>query len=93
MDVMFYILQKAFNLMKYPHEKYNSGNYEHITKILYQFSDDGLNDVQQLACRLLANILLANGDAHLKNWSLLYVDQVTPKLSPAYDILNKSNIK
>ena len=77
-------------LVKYPHEKYSSGNYEQIAKILYQFSGDGLNDAQQLARRLLANILLANGDAHLKNWSLLYSDQVTPKLSPAYDIVTTS---
>src|SRR5690606_21241822 len=39
------------------------------------------------AKRLLVNILLANGDAHLKNWSLLYQDQITPRLSPAYDIV------
>ena len=77
-------------LVKYPHEKYNSGNYEQIAKILYQFSGDGLRDVQQLARRLLANILLANGDAHLKNWSLLYSDQITPRLSPAYDIVTTS---
>lgn len=77
-------------LVKYPHEKYNSGNYEQIAKILFQFSGDGLSDVQQLARRLLANILLANGDAHLKNWSLLYSDQVTPRLSPAYDIVTTS---
>lgn len=77
-------------LVKYPHEKYSSGNYEQIAKILYQFSGDGLNDVQQLARRLLANILLANGDAHLKNWSLLYSNQITPRLSPAYDIVTTS---
>ncbi len=33
------------------------------------------------------NILLANGDAHLKNWTLLYGDKITPELSPAYDIV------
>ncbi len=44
-------------------------------------------DVQQFARRLLVNVLLANGDAHLKNWSLLYADQLTPRLSPAYDIV------
>ena len=38
----------------------------------------------------LVNILLANGNAHLKNWSLLYSDQVTPRLSPAYDIVTTS---
>ena len=74
-------------LAKYPHEKYNSANYEQIAKVLYGFSGDALADAQQLARRLLVNILLANGDAHLKNWSLLYEDKVTARLSPAYDIV------
>ncbi len=74
-------------LVKYPHEKYNSANYEQIGRILYEFSADGLSDVQQFARRLLVNILLANGDAHLKNWSLIYANQITPRLSPAYDIV------
>lgn len=77
-------------LVKYPHEKYNSASYEQIGRILYDYSGDGLADAQQFARRLLVNILLANGDAHLKNWSLLYADQVTPRLSPAYDIVTTS---
>jgi len=74
-------------LVKYPHEKYSSANYEQIGRILYRFSGEGLADVQQFARRLLVNILLGNGDAHLKNWSLLYSDKITPRLSPAYDIV------
>ncbi|MBD2859434.1 type II toxin-antitoxin system HipA family toxin [Spongiibacter sp. KMU-158] len=74
-------------LVKYPHEKYTSANYENIGKVIYDFSGDGLADTQQLARRLLVNVLLANGDAHLKNWSFLYLDKVTPRLSPAYDIV------
>lgn len=74
-------------LSKDPHEKYSSANYEQIGQVLYQFSGNPISDTQQLARRLLVNILLANGDAHLKNWSLFYPDQVTPQLSPAYDIL------
>ena len=77
-------------LVKYPQNKYDSANYEQIGKILYDYSGDGLTDAQQFARRLLVNILLANGDAHLKNWSLLYQDKVTPGLSPAYDILTTS---
>ena len=77
-------------LVKYPHEKYHSASYEQIANILYNYSGDGLEDTQQLARRLLANILLANGDAHIKNWSLVYSDQVTPRLSPAYDIVTTS---
>ena len=77
-------------LVKYPHEKYSSASYENIGKVIYDFSGDGLADAQQFARRLLVNILLANGDAHLKNWSLLYPDMVTPRLSPAYDIVTTS---
>ena len=77
-------------LVKYPHKKYDSANYEQIGKVIYDFSGNGLADAQQLARRLLVNILLANGDAHLKNWSLLYQDQVMPRLSPAYDIVTTS---
>src|SRR5690554_2839929 len=74
-------------LVKYAHEKYNSANYEQIGRIIYGYSGDGLADVQQFAKRLLVNILLANGDAHLKNWSLIYPDQKTPRLAPAYDLV------
>ena len=74
-------------LSKYPYEKYNSANYKQIGRVIYQFSGNSIGDIQQFARRLLVNILLANGDAHLKNWSLIYPDQVTPRLSPAYDIL------
>lgn len=74
-------------LVKYPHEKYDSANAEQIGKVLYQYTGDPLANVQQFARRLLVNILLANGDAHLKNWSVIYPDKSTPELSPAYDIL------
>ena len=77
-------------LVKYPYKKYDSANYEQIGKVIYDYSEDGLADAQQLARRILVNILLANGDAHLKNWSLLYQDQFTPRLSPAYDIVTTS---
>ena len=72
----------------YSHEKYQKFNYEQIANALYQFGSQGLKDVQQMARRLLVNILLANGDAHLKNWSLIYPDSNRPMLSPAYDIVS-----
>ncbi len=74
-------------LVKYQHEKYDSANYGQIGKVLFNFTGNGLANVQQFARRLLVNILLANGDAHLKNWSLIYPDKITPELSPAYDIV------
>lgn len=75
-------------LQKYPHEKYRNSNYEMLGRILLQYSGDGVADLQQLARRLLVNILLGNGDAHLKNWTVFYPDQITPQLAPAYDILH-----
>lgn len=72
----------------YPINKYNKANYEQIGLVLKKYSYQGLFDVQQFARRLLVNILLGNGDAHIKNWSLIYKDQQTPQLSPAYDILS-----
>lgn len=74
-------------LFKYAHEKYNSTNYESIGRVIYQYSGNKLANVQQLARRILVNILLANGDAHLKNWTLFYPDTITAELAPSYDIL------
>ncbi|RXS44169.1 type II toxin-antitoxin system HipA family toxin [Idiomarina sp. 29L] len=72
----------------YSHEKYEKKNYEQIVNAIYLHSPQGLKNAQKMAKRLLGNILLANGDAHLKNWSLIYLDGITPQLSPAYDIVS-----
>ena len=72
----------------YAHDKYGKSNYEQVAAALYRFGAAGLEDIQQMARRLLANILLANGDAHLKNWTLIYPDAINPRLAPAYDIVS-----
>src|SRR5690606_38401051 len=74
----------------YPQQKYSTTNYEQIGKIIYQFSDNKILDIQQFASRLLVNILLANRDTHLKNRSMIYQDKRTPRLSPSYYILKTS---
>lgn len=35
--------------------------------------------------RLAFLVLIGNGDAHLKNWSLIYPDGISARRSPAYD--------
>jgi len=72
----------------YAHDKYGKRNYEQVATALYHFGAKGLEDSQQLARRLLSNILLANGDAHLKNWTMIYPDGISPLLAPAYDIVS-----
>lgn len=72
----------------FAHDKYGKANYEQVATALYRYGAGGLADIQQMTRRLLANVLLANGDAHLKNWTLIYSDAVNPQLAPAYDIVS-----
>lgn len=67
-------------------DKY-SGSLERVgEKILELSSVPGL-DVQLFFERVLLNFLLGNGDAHLKNFSMLETDDGGLRLSPAYDIV------
>lgn len=86
-DRRIHVEDMAQVLFCYPQQKYDRANYEQLGRLLRDYSLDGLIAVQSLAQRLLVNILLGNGDAHLKNWSLIYKDGARPMLSPAYDIL------
>ncbi len=45
------------------------------------------SDTLEFLDRLLFNFIVGNGDAHAKNFSVLYRDGV-PRLSPAYDIMS-----
>lgn len=71
----------------YPSDKYQKANYENIGTVIYQSCSERLKDIQQMARRLLINILLGNGDAHLKNWTIIYRDRFSPGLSPLYDVV------
>jgi len=46
----------------------------------------GEEDFDEVIRRTAFNILIGNGDAHLKNWSLTYADGVHARLPPAYDL-------
>jgi len=63
----------------YPENKY-LGNYETVAALAYRGHD--LNSLREFARRLAFTILIANDDAHLKNWSLIYTDPRVPCLAP-----------
>lgn len=71
----------------YPHgdQKYR-GSFETVAALVYRRRD--LNALYEFVRRLTFNILISNGDAHLKNWSLIYRDRRIPTLSPAYDLVS-----
>ncbi len=69
-------------------EKY-SGSYEQIAKVIYSVTTDKLNSMKNLFKIIVMNYLLKNGDAHLKNFGILYDENIQNIwLSPAYDIVN-----
>lgn len=70
---------------KYPQAKYE-GTFETVAAIAYRGTD--LDALREVARRLSFSIMIGNGDAHLKNWSLVYPDQRIPTLSPAYDLVS-----
>lgn len=80
-------LAQVRNVYPYSGGKYQ-GNFETLAALIYRERD--LRALREFARRMTFNILISNGDAHLKNWSLIYRDPRIPTLSPAYDLVSTS---
>jgi serine/threonine-protein kinase HipA len=65
--------------------KYKGANFE--TVAIFVGALAGVDHVGDVIDRIVLNVLVGNGDAHLKNWAFLYPDGKHPALSPVYDIL------
>jgi serine/threonine-protein kinase HipA len=68
----------------YADHKYEGVNFEQIASVISRVT----GDVEEFVRRLVFNVFIGNADAHLKNWSLLYPDGITARLSPAYDLVS-----
>jgi len=66
--------------------KYNS-SMEKVIKILFEFCSFPKVEAKQFFKRCLFNFLIGNEDMHLKNFSLITLDNKVV-LAPAYDFLN-----
>ena len=66
-------------------DKYN-GTVEQIGKMIRKLSSAPGLDNQYLFVRVVFNFIIGNGDAHLKNYSLLTKDDGV-RLSPTYDLV------
>ena len=64
--------------------KYRS-TVETVAAIAYRGRDRA--SLREMVRRSVFNLLVGNGDAHLKNWSLIYPDRRVARLSPAYDLV------
>ncbi|MCK5398819.1 HipA domain-containing protein [bacterium] len=68
-------------------DKY-TGSVEQIANKLNEISEIPALDIQYLFERVLFSFIIGNGDAHLKNYSVIYTDMNNIRLSPAYDIVS-----
>ncbi len=69
-------------------QEYKATNYDTIGRLIFDLFPDRFDQIAEFVRRLVVNILIGNGDAHLKNWSVIYRDKVTPRLAPAYDLVS-----
>lgn len=58
---------------------------EHLAAVVAALCPQDLRD---LVRQVVFCIVAGNGDAHLKNWSLVYPDQRTARLAPPYDLVS-----
>ena len=70
-----------------PNFKYDY-SYEEIGTLIRKFVPAWRIEIEKLFTLVLFNYLISNGDAHLKNFSLLESRSGDYLLSPAYDLIN-----
>jgi len=70
-------------------EKYE-GSYEKIAKTIKSFVSNKYkkNSLMQFFKMIVINNIIQNGDAHLKNFAIVYDDMHHIKIAPAYDIVS-----
>jgi len=69
-------------------EKYN-GSYEQVAKIIYDVVGNKNESMEALYKTIVMGYLLKNGDAHLKNFGVLYdADMTNIRIAPSYDVVN-----
>ena len=75
---------QVFNI--YPKDKYKKASAANIARVIG--AESSVDDIKEFIRRLVFNTLIGNADMHLKNWSLIYSDKRTARLSPAYDFVS-----
>jgi serine/threonine-protein kinase HipA len=80
------IHQEDFAQILGENDKYG-GSVEQIGRELKRISTAPGYDLQLFFERIVFNFIVGNGDAHLKNYSMLYKGEEDQRLSLAYDIV------
>ncbi len=72
-----------------PNFKYNY-SYEGIGELIQKYIPAWPVEIEKYFSLVVFNYLLSNGDAHLKNFSVLEAPEGDNLMSPAYDLINTS---
>ncbi|MES2147345.1 MAG: type II toxin-antitoxin system HipA family toxin [Pseudomonadota bacterium] len=67
--------------------KYTMGTTDTVMNMVRRFSTDSRADLAEAIRRVTVDVLVGNGDNHLKNWSFRFPKAGQIRLSPAYDIV------
>lgn len=71
------------------YEKEKSGYLQKMFEVIRENSVDPISEQTKLWKRICFNYLIGNNDAHIKNYSLIYSENLKGiSLSPAYDIVS-----
>ncbi|HGZ71069.1 MAG TPA: type II toxin-antitoxin system HipA family toxin [Nitratifractor sp.] len=85
----FYGFEEICSLMDKNRDSKYSGSYEQIAKIIYSYTTNKKESLLAFYKSVVINYLVKNGDAHLKNFGLLFDDDFKQIFySPVYDIVN-----
>lgn len=57
----------------------------HVGRLVRRFT--GEQGLETFLRRVVFDVMVGNGDAHLKNWAFLFPDRRNARLAPAYDIV------
>ena len=70
----------------YPTDKYGKASSRNIAEVLW--TETGEVGTVEFVRRLVFNVLIGNGDMHVKNWSVMHPGDGSVRLSPAYDFVS-----
>lgn len=81
--------EEILGLMGKNRDKKYSGSYEQVAKIIYTVTTEKESSMRDFYKTVVMNYLLKNGDAHLKNFGILYNKDFTKIwFSPSYDVVS-----
>lgn len=79
--LMALVVHDALSTRKY------TGSYEAIAEVIGAYSSQPAADLSRFFEQLALSVMVRNGDAHLKNFGMLYSTESDVRLAPMFDVV------